>query len=75
MKKLTILSSMIAFLLLSSVATYARTMSQSTQNNSNDTEQVTESTDKAESEQQNSTDTEETDSSTNKPESTNDSGY
>lgn len=78
MKKLAILSSAIAFLLLGNIATFAKTMSQFTQKQTTDTEQVTEdSTKKSQSEQeQNPVDTEqETDSSTNKPQSTSNNGY
>ncbi|TWH55289.1 hypothetical protein [Dulcicalothrix desertica] len=78
MKKLAILGSAVAFLLLSNIANYAKTTSQSTQQNKTDTEQVAEdSTNKSEPEQeQNPVDTQqETDSSTNKPESTNNYGY
>lgn len=79
MKKLTILCSAITFLLLSSIGTYAsRTMSQSTQKQTTNTEQVaSESTDKCQSEQEQSpVDTrQETDSETNKLQSKNYRGY
>lgn len=70
MKKLAILGSAIAFFLLSNVATHAKTMSQSTQNQKTDTELLSkESTNKPQSEQEQKTDTEQETESTDKPQS------